>query len=266
MIGRCAGSTRRDRLPNRIRGRHVVPHHGLALDTGGSGLAALLLAMLMAGLGGGLTHCVGMCGPFVMAQVTSALDRDGASGYGMLQRLSGAALVPYHLGRTTTYVGLGALSASVVGFVGNLAGLRVIAAFLLALAAIAMVAQALGRGLPALGRLSGRAGAALVPAIARPLLARPTGWRGYALGVALGFLPCGILYAALAAAAGSQDPLRGALMMAAFALGTAPGLVGVGWAGLLFGRRWARITAIATPLLLLASAALLLAMAWRLVA
>jgi hypothetical protein len=51
---------------------------------------------------------------------------------------------------------------------------------------------------------------------------------GYLLGVALGFLPCGFLYAALAAAAATADPLQGALAMLAFGLGTVPALVLVG--------------------------------------
>lgn len=241
-------------------------HHGVAISFADQDLPGLLLAMFLAGLGGGLTHCVGMCGPFVMAQVTAGLERDEASrSYGVLRRLAGAALIPYHLGRITTYVALGAVSASVVGFVGNLAGLRVLAAFLLAGAGLAMIAQALGRGLPVVARWSGLGDRAMIPRLVRPLLERPLGWRGYGLGVALGFLPCGILYAALAAAAGSQRPLDGALMMAAFVVGTVPGLLGVGWAGLLFGRRWARLTAVLTPLLLLASAVLLIMMALRLV-
>ena len=48
--------------------------------------------------------------------------------------------------------------------------------------------------------------------------------------------------------------------MAAFALGTTPGLLGVGWAGLLFGRGWLRVSAMAAPVLLLIGATMLLVM------
>ena len=54
----------------------------------------------------------------------------------------------------------------------------------------------------------------------------------YALGVVLGFLPCGLLYGALAAAGGTASGRDGALAMAAFALGTVPALMAVGWGGL----------------------------------
>ena len=43
----------------------------------------------------------------------------------------------------------------------------------------------------------------------------PSGWRHYALGVALGFLPCGLLYGALAAAAAAGAAVSGAFAMIA---------------------------------------------------
>ena len=83
--------------------------------------------------------------------------------------------------------------------------------------------------------------------------------------MALGFIPCGMLYAAIAAASAAGGIARGAVAMSGFALGTVPGLIGVGWAGLLFGRRWRRLAAILGPAVMLVSAAMLLAMALRIV-
>lgn len=240
-------------------------HAHAPLAAAGGDLLALVVALFLMGLAGSFTHCVGMCGPFVIAQVTAGLEASGAAGYGTLQRLRGAALLPYHLGRATTYVALGAVSAGIVGFVANHAGFRAIAAILLALAALAMIAQAVGRSLPLVDRLLPR-GAAL-PAVTqvKALLARPQGWRGYALGVALGFIPCGMLYAAIAAASVAGSVAGGATAMLAFALGTAPGLLGVGWAGLLFGRSWQRVASVLGPAMMLVSAVMLLAMAFRIV-
>lgn len=85
---------------------------------------------------------------------------------------------------------------------------------------------------------------------------------GYLLGVALGFLPCGFLYAALAAAA-TADPLHGALAMLAFGLGTVPALVLVGIAGQATGRVWQRATARLAPAVMLINAGLLAALAWQ---
>jgi uncharacterized protein len=83
----------------------------------------------------------------------------------------------------------------------------------------------------------------------------------YALGVVLGFLPCGLLYGALAAAAGTASVREGALAMAAFAVGTVPALIAVGWGGLILRRRLRDVARwIARPLLV-ANAPLMLALA-----
>ena len=83
------------------------------------------------------------------------------------------------------------------------------------------------------------------------------------LGVALGFLPCGFLYAALAAASASARPVLGAAAMVAFGLGTAPALMVVGVAGHAAGRRWQRGVTAAAPVLMALNAVLLLALAWE---
>jgi sulfite exporter TauE/SafE len=55
--------------------------------------------------------------------------------------------------------------------------------------------------------------------------------------VALGFLPCGMIYTALAASAGAGSALAGALAMVAFAAGTWLPLAILGTVGATAGRR-----------------------------
>lgn len=236
-----------------------LPHGGVV------GLA-LLGAMLLAGLVGGGTHCVGMCGPFVLAQTTARLEAVPAAQMSEFHRLVGAALVPYHLGRATTYIALGAVAGSVGRTVRSVPGLDWIAAGWLGFAAAMFLAYAIfGSGmLRAAAARESRWGRALGN-FARPMFARPTGMRGYVLGMTLGFLPCGLLYAALAAAAGSGGALGGAMAMAAFVSGTVPGLVATGFAGHLAAGRWQRLAKLVAPVLMAANAAMLGWLAWRLV-
>ena len=77
----------------------------------------------------------------------------------------------------------------------------------------------------------------------------------------LGFLPCGLIYGALGAAAGTGSMPQGALGMAAFSLGTMPALVAVGWGGVLLRRRWQGIARWIAPPLLIVTALLMLALA-----
>jgi sulfite exporter TauE/SafE len=94
-------------------------------------------------------------------------------------------------------------------------------------------------------------------------LAKRSGGEGYPLGIVLGFLPCGFLYAALATTAASGNPVFGALGMLAFGFGTMPVMVAVGIAGQAVGRRWQRGVATAAPTIMLLNAALLAVLALR---
>jgi len=190
----------------------------------------LLLTLFLGGLMGSATHCVGMCGPFVVAQTTS-LERQPT----LFARVRGLALMPYHLGRMTTYMLLGIVAASLSGMVFSVPLQRGIAVVLLTVAGVLFLASAV----PSLKRSMGprifkgsvaRFGAAL-GRFAKPFFTAPTPWHRYALGVTLGFLPCGLLAAALLAVAATADPISAAFGMAAFCVGTMPALFLAGAGG-----------------------------------
>ncbi len=227
-----------------------------ALAAAGGAPASLPLALFAAGLAGGALHCAGMCGPFVLGQAMATAEDRRDRDYGEWRRLAGAALLPYHLGRTTTYTILGAAAGGATAVFASTTGFAWLSALLLAAAAALLLAQACGLAFGGSAAWSGT-----LTAMAGPL-SRSQGAAGrYGLGVLLGLLPCGLLYGALAAAAGSASAMAGALAMLAFALGTMPALIAVGWGGLLLRRRL-RETArwIAAPVLV-ANAMMMLALA-----
>ncbi|MEK9970705.1 MAG: sulfite exporter TauE/SafE family protein [Ferrovibrio sp.] len=234
----------------------------------GSALAGWLPAthgagLLLLGLTGGAVHCAGMCGPFVLGQVGSRLAAMPVEKAGSLSRLRGMALLPYHAGRTTTYAMLGGAAAGMAGGAQHLIlnGMVPALALLLAAGLLAMVATM--QLLPA-------GGARFAPGLRRywqnslaPLFRQPTGLNGYALGIALGFLPCGFLYAALLMAGASGSWQSGALGMALFGIGTAPALMVVGFLGAAAGQRWRRAMKALLPLVLLLNAGVLALLALR---
>ena len=212
-------------------------------DTALSAGAGLIGGLALVGLVGGAIHCSPMCGPFALAQATA---RPGDTA-GRLGRFMHAVALPYHLGRLTTYAALGALSGAFGGAVIALSGFREIAAGLLIVAALILAAQAMRAfghplPLPAVFRtLSTRASQPVMrrmAPLARRLASQPAWLRGYGMGVLLGFLPCGLLYGALFAAASSGTLIAGALVMAAFAAGTAPALGVIAASGHIAQRRW----------------------------
>jgi sulfite exporter TauE/SafE len=235
----------------------LAAHCGASIAASGP----LMLALLAAGFVGSAAHCAGMCGPFVLAQVGIRQDAGRRTPALGLRRAGGLLLLPYHLGRATTYVLLGAVLAAPVGIGVDRADLRWLPTAMLFMAAGLFLWQAL-RGwrilpAPALGAPGG------LLQLAGPLFAHPAGWRGYALGVVLGFLPCGLLYSALGAAAATAQPLSAAIAMLGFVLGTMPMLLGIGLLGQGAAGRWRALAQRALPFVAAVNALVLVAMGLR---
>lgn len=195
------------------------------------GQQALVPSLFAAGLAGSAMHCAGMCGPYVVAQ--SLVAQDGSTTQ-KLRRIAGGALLPYHAGRMTTYVFLGVMASFISGQFKTLPWFQDLAAVLLVMAGISFLFSALsmeGLKLPPL--LLG-----VVEIGMRRVEKCPRFARQYFRGVLLGFIPCGLVYAAMLAAAASGDPLQAVAGMAAFTLGTVPLLVAAGLAGRMLSVQW----------------------------
>jgi sulfite exporter TauE/SafE len=224
----------------------------------------LLLGLFVAGAAGSVVHCGPMCGVFVLGQMSERMARLAPERLCERQRIRNGLLLPYHLGRLTTYAGLGALVAGSAGVFGRVAWFGSLSSVLLVIAATLFLTNALGRILPPGVRLDRvpRFWGRLVGGVTRRIR-RGSAFGEILLGLALGFLPCGFLYAALVAAAASGRPAMGAAAMVAFGLGTTPVLMVVGIAGNAAGRRWNRGVVAAAPVLMVLNAVLLLALAWQ---
>lgn len=180
-----------------------------------------LLGVLLASLGGSV-HCAGMCGPFVC--VYAGLGRG---------KMRGAAQVAYHGGRLVSYTILGAaagsfgLAADRLGvLVGVSRGAAVLAGTLMVAWGVSAILTASGVALPWRGTT--RMIRSPLGALLGRLRGRPAAVRAGATGLLTTLLPCGWLYAFVAAAAGSGSALGGIATMAVFWLGTLPALTVLG--------------------------------------
>lgn len=165
-----------------------------------------------AGIAGSF-HCIGMCGGIVGALAVAA---GGPLRFRLLSQLG------YNLGRITTYTLLGAAVAA-IGAAFDPTGLKAVS-FWFFVAVNLMVAliglgSALGFSPLGLNALEG-SGARFFARPLRRLVGHP--FASYPLGVLLGFMPCGLVYAPLMVAAGSGTPLKGGAIMAALGAGTLP--------------------------------------------
>ena len=68
----------------------------------------------------------------------------------------------------------------------------------------------------------------------------------------MGLLPCGLSYAAFSRAIAAGAPLQGALMLAAFGIGTLPGLLLIGTGATALARRYQRQSDLVAGLLMIA--------------
>lgn len=176
-----------------------------------------LLAALVAGLVGSV-HCFGMCGG-----IAGAL---GMAGGG---RASFA--LSYSAGRIASYAVAGAIAGSIGAGLAAAAGLGPWLRLLMGLMLLLLGLQ-VALNLKLLAPLEA-AGAQLwrrLAPLARRLVPPRHAGQALALGALWGWLPCGLVYGMLAAAAGTGSAIGGATFMAVFGLGTAPAMVGLAWA------------------------------------
>jgi uncharacterized protein len=215
-----------------------------------------LTALFMLGLLG-TGHCIGMCGPLIVAL-------PGQTG-----RFS--AHLAYHAGRLITYTLIGALMGALGGGLIHLAS--VLGSDPMAWMARTQLGIGLLAGLFLLFFGLSRLGFVAEPdwlAVASP--SSMPGWRGlmnrvadrrsngdlFLMGLILGGLPCGLSYAAFAKALSAGGMLAGAAMALVFGLGTLPGLLAVGAGAAAFLRRYRRQADLLAGLIMLGMAAMLL--------
>jgi uncharacterized protein len=176
----------------------------------------------------GSTHCLGMCGGI-------------AAALGAVQpgRRRGALPLLYNLGRLSSYGVAGALAGALGAAVGFAFALSRWSELLrLATAAVVIVigldiccgASARASWLRAPERWGALLWRRIAPTAAALLPATPTG-RALLLGMLWGWLPCGLVYSVLIAAAVAGSAAGGGTLMIAFGLGTLPAMTGLSYLG-----------------------------------
>ncbi|MDQ7015994.1 MAG: sulfite exporter TauE/SafE family protein [Gammaproteobacteria bacterium] len=190
------------------------------------------LAAFLVGLLGGV-HCVGMCGGIVAALSLGLPEQAG--------RKSWPLLLGYNLGRIASYSVAGAMMGGVGLLAVQLSDLHQVQLVLQLFAALMMIVLGLYLagwwfGLNRVERLGGKVWALMEP-LGRRFLPVKTPQRALLLGSIWGWLPCGMVYSVLIWALAAGEPLKGALLLFSFGLGTLPNLLAMG----LFAhrlRRW----------------------------
>lgn len=198
-----------------------------------------MIGAFFIGLFGSL-HCVGMCGPVMMAFMGT---RQSVWGFSM-----------YHVGRIVTYVLLGIL----LGVLGATAGLLDLQKFLAIALGIGLIIL---YGIPTIRHRLERAYYEsrfyrdLKSFLATNLSSRK---RWLLSGVANGFFPCGLTYVAAAGAVALGSVAEGAIFMLVFGLGTLPALIMLSFSGNLMSKKVNNLIPRAIPVIAIVSGTILI--------
>ncbi|MDD1622967.1 MAG: sulfite exporter TauE/SafE family protein [Methylococcaceae bacterium] len=193
----------------------------LYLDFNASYLAALLMGLLSS------LHCIGMCGS-IIGTLTFSLSPELRNSK---TRLFGIVL-NYNLGRIISY----GLAGAVVGVLESFLSLPFTqgqAHRLLQLISAAIMTGAglyLGGWFPRFAYIEklGTRFWKLIEPFGRKLIPVKSRSQALLFGMIWGWLPCGLIYTALALAATTGNIVHSAITMFAFGLGTLPAVMGVG--------------------------------------
>lgn len=181
----------------------------------------VLLAAFVTGLLGS-AHCLAMCGGIVgvlSGGVAPDLRKRPSTQVGYV--------LAYNIGRLLSYAAFGAVfGALALGLTHAVFQVQLV---LRGLAGLLM----LGLGLHLLGLFPrftilerlGTPAFALIAPLAKKLLPVRSHAHAVLLGALWGWVPCGMVYTALALATASGDPFQGGLAMLVFGLGTLPAMM-----------------------------------------
>ena len=196
-------------------------------------LISNLLIAFTTGLISSFGHCLGMCGGIVAIYSTRqpVLVTTNGARPSLLARIG--SLAPVHAGRILTYTVLGGLiglAGSLLDQVSGWIGWQGLFSVLVGIAMIAVSLSLMGILPPIEVALASIRGGISPMKRMRALFGKNSLAAQVGLGILWGFLPCGLVFAMLVVAAGTQTLWGGALTMLAFGLGTVPTLLGFGLA------------------------------------
>lgn len=204
-----------------------------------------LLAALTLGLLGSM-HCVGMCGPLVLAVPSSATTRWKF----IVER------VIFNVGKALTY---GVMGAG-VGFAGKGIVMNFQQDVSIILGVTILLSIVIPLGIKS--KLEKFSPLKHIYSFIKERFAIMMRKRGiaalFALGALNGLLPCGLVYTALIGATAVADVWQSALFMIVFGLGTSPILIAVSLAGKLFSVKYRSFFNRAIPAMSIALAVILI--------
>jgi sulfite exporter TauE/SafE len=187
------------------------------LDFNASYLAAFVIGLFSS------LHCIGMCGS-IIGTLTYSLSQELRNN----KRILFSIILSYNLGRVASY----AIAGAVVGLLSLPFSQGMAYRFLQLVSAAIMTGAGLyiGGWFPRFAYIEkmGSRFWKLIEPFGRKMIPVKTRSQAMLFGMVWGWLPCGLIYTALALSATTGNVMHSSMTMLAFGLGTLPAVVGVG--------------------------------------
>jgi uncharacterized protein len=201
---------------------HLV--HILGLDMHGP---MLIVTIFVTGLAASFSHCIGMCGPIALNQMNMRLMNLSPAEMSEWNKVYCAFSIPYYLGKTITYVLLMSVTYFISASAKSFPLFNIMAIALLSIMAMLFISAGMERTLGLF-----KVTLPFKSSINRWFMnitgrysLNYNGWPGLVMGMVLGMIPCGVVYAIIGSVvANSSNYLIAFLAMLSFGLATVPGL------------------------------------------
>lgn len=182
------------------------------------------ITLFLIGFLGGFSHCIGMCGGIVLTYTLKIEENDPLVKPSKWQLIKPHLL--YNSGRIITYTFLGEIFGLIGGTLGVIFAIRDFQGGLQLFAGVIMLVM----GIELAGLIPSLSpdtfpGVNKFKQLVTSVFNRVNRKNIFGLGLVLGFLPCGLVYAAGAKAAATQSFVGGMLTMLVFGLGTFPAML-----------------------------------------
>lgn len=182
------------------------------------------LTLFIIGFLGGFSHCIGMCGGFVATYTFKIAENEPISSLSIFQKIIPHLL--YNSGRLLTYMILGEIFGLIGGTLGVIFAIQNLQGGLQLFAGIIMIILGLDlAGLIPNVEPDTFPGVNLFKRVIGALFDKVNRKNIFILGMVLGLIPCGLVYAVGAKAAATQSIFGGFLTMLIFGLGTFPAML-----------------------------------------
>lgn len=207
---------------------HCADHlHEFAwLDVGELGGLGLVILLFLTGIAASFTHCIGMCGPIAMTQMSMRLMALPADKMSEWNKFKCALSMPYYIGKAITYTLIFILTYAITSSVKDNVFFTKVGASFLMLMAFLFLAFGITRSV-AFIKFPWFPSKVIEKLITRFKAFSINGYEnwGVIVGMILGLIPCGVVYAAIATIlAHHQGLLISSVAMFVFGIATIPGL------------------------------------------